>query len=102
VTALWFLLDQDGTIKLSLNTARQKVKNLQANPNCTFFVIDPSNPYRTLEIRAKAELTPDPEYQFADKVAKKYGSDIDLRKNDKPGETRVVVSLQPTKVNAWG
>jgi general stress protein 26 len=32
VTALWFLLDDDGTIKLSLNTTRQKVKNLQAHP----------------------------------------------------------------------
>jgi PPOX class probable F420-dependent enzyme len=101
VTALWFLLDDDGTLKLSLNTARQKVKNLQAHPACTFFVIDPVNPYRTLEIRARAEIAPDPDYAFANKLGAKYGG-ADLRANDRPGETRVVVSLQATKVNTWG
>jgi len=100
VTALWFLYD-GGTIKMSLNTTRQKVKNLQAHPKCTFFVIDPANPYRTLEIRARAEITPDPDYTFAKKLAAKYGGP-DLSANDRPGETRVVVSLQPIKVNTWG
>src|SRR5690349_8445776 len=67
VTALWFLLDDDHTIKLSLNTTRQKVKNLQVHPECTFFVLDTANPYRTLEIRAHATITPDPDYTFAKK-----------------------------------
>ncbi len=31
VTALWFLFDEDATLKLSLNSTRQKVKNLQAH-----------------------------------------------------------------------
>lgn len=101
VTALWFLFDEDGTLKLSLNTTRQKVKNLQANPACTFFILDPANPYRTLEVRAHAEITPDAEYAFARKLGAKYGG-ADLSANDRPGETRVVVSLQPVKVNTWG
>lgn len=100
VTALWFLFD-DGTIKLSLNTMRQKTKNLQAHPECTLFIIDPANPYRTLEIRARAELAPDADYAFAKKLGAKYGG-ADLSTNDRPGETRVVVSLQPVKVNSWG
>jgi PPOX class probable F420-dependent enzyme len=100
VTAVWFLFDE-GTLKLSLNTTRQKVKNLQANPKCTFFILDPANPYRTLEIRARAELTPDPDYTFAKKLGAKYGG-ADLKANDRPGETRVVVSLQPVKMNTWG
>jgi PPOX class probable F420-dependent enzyme len=101
VTALWFLLDDDGTIKLSLNTSRQKVKNLQAHPECTFFVLDTANPYRTLEIRARAVITPDPDYVFAGRVGAKYGG-ANLRANDHPGESRVVVALQPVKVNTWG
>lgn len=101
VTALWFLFDDDGTIKLSLNTTRQKVKNLQAHPECTFFILDTANPYRTLEVRARAEITPDVDYTFAKKLGAKYGG-ADLRANDRPGETRVVVSLQPIKVNTWG
>ena len=34
VTALWFLADEQGTVRLSLNTSRQKVKNLQTHPEC--------------------------------------------------------------------
>ena len=101
VTALWFLYDDDGVLKLSLNTTRQKVKNLQAHPECTLFILDTANPYRTLEVRARAELTPDPDYVFAKKLGAKYGG-ADLRTNDRPGETRVVVSLRPIKVNTWG
>lgn len=101
VTALWFLFDEDATIKLSLNTTRQKVKNLQAHPECTFFLIDRANPYRTLEIRARAQVMADPDYAFAKKLGAKYGG-ADLRTRDRPGETRVVVTLQPIKVNTWG
>jgi PPOX class probable F420-dependent enzyme len=101
VTALWFLFDDDGIIKLSLNTTRQKVKNLQAHPECSFFILDPTNPYRTLEVRARAEITPDTDYAFAKKLGAKYGG-ADLSANDRPGETRVVVSLQPIKVATWG
>lgn len=100
VTALWFLFEDD-TIKMSLATTRQKVKNLQADPKCTFFVLDTDNPYRTLEVRARAEIEPDPDYAFADKLGAKYG-DVDLREMDGPGATRVVVSLEPVKVNTYG
>ncbi len=98
VTALWFLLDDDGLLKLSLNTARQKVKNLRAHPECTFFILDRVNPMRTLEVRARADIQPDPDYAFADKLGKKYGADI--RSMDRAGESRVAVTLQPVKVNA--
>lgn len=100
VTALWFLYDE-GTIKLSLNTTRQKAKNLQAHPECTLFILDTANPYRTLEIRARAQIAPDPDYAFAKRLGAKYGG-ADLSTNDRPGETRIVVSLQPIKVNTWG
>lgn len=98
VTALWFLWDEDDTVRLSLNTARQKAKNLQAHAECTLFLLDRANPYRTLEIRARAEISPDPDYRFADKLGRKYNAD--LRMMDRPGEQRVVVTLHPTRVNA--
>ena len=99
VTALWFLLDDDGVIRMSLNAARQKTKNLLARPEVTLFILDRSNPRRYLEIRARADAQPDPDYAFADKVGKKY-SGVDLRRMDRSGESRVVVSLHPVKVNA--
>lgn len=98
VTALWFLFDEDNTLKLSLNTARQKVKNLRQHPECTLFILDRANPLRTLEVRARAELSPDDDYTFADKLGRKYG--VDLRVMDRPGEQRILVTLQPVKVNA--
>jgi PPOX class probable F420-dependent enzyme len=101
VTALWFLLDDDGILKLSLTTSRQKVKNLREHPDCTLFIFDPATPYRTIEIRARAEITADPDYTFAERLARKYGG-VDFWSNDRPGESRVVVALQPVKINTWG
>src|SRR5580693_1849926 len=99
LSGIWFLADGD-TVKLSLNTARQKVKNLQANPGASLLILDPANPYRYLELRGDAEISPDPDYAFADLVGAKYGSD--LRDRDNPGDTRVVVTIIPARVIAWG
>jgi PPOX class probable F420-dependent enzyme len=97
VTALWFLFDSDGLLKLSLNSTRQKVKNLRQRPACTLFIRDCANPGRTLEIRARASIQPDPDYAFADKLGRKYG--VDVRTFDQPGATRVTVTLEVVKVN---
>jgi hypothetical protein len=86
---------------MSLNTTRQKVKNLMRRPESTLFFMDPANPYRTLEIRARAEIEPDPDYVFADRVGAKYGG-ADVRTMDQPDETRVVVTFVPVKVNTFG
>ena len=101
VSATWFLAEGDGTIALSLNTMRQKVRNLQRHPEASLFFIDPASPYRTLEIRARAEIEPDPDYAFADRVGAKYGGQ-DMHAMDKPGESRVVVRFAPVKVNTFG
>jgi PPOX class probable F420-dependent enzyme len=100
LSALWFLAEDD-TVKLSLNTARQKVKNLQANPACSLLIFDEKSPYRYLELRGDAEITPDDDYSFANKVGAKYGG-ADLRERDNPGETRVVVTIHPKRIVAWG
>jgi len=98
LSGIWFLAEDD-TVKLSLNTARQKLKNLQANPKCSLIIFgDP--PYRYIELRGDAEITPDDDYSFADKVGAKYGAD--LRTRDQPGDTRVVVTIHPARIVAWG
>jgi PPOX class probable F420-dependent enzyme len=99
LSATWFLADGD-TVKISLNTARQKVKNLRANPGVSFLILDPGNPYRYVELRGDAEITPDDDYAFADQVGGKYGDD--LRTRDNPGESRVVVTIKPARVVTWG
>jgi len=101
VTALWFLYDDDGLIRFSLNTRRQKLKNMSKRPEVSFLVLDPASPYRTIEIRARAEISPDTDYAFAARLGNKYGVS-GLQRQDRPGETRVVVTLHPVKVNTWG
>ena len=98
VSAVWFLAD-DGVVKLSLNVARQKTKNLAANPAVTMFILDLANPARYVEIRGDARLEPDDDYAFADRVAAKYGG-ADLRAIDGPDGKRVVVTVDPVRVNA--
>jgi PPOX class probable F420-dependent enzyme len=97
LSAVWFLRDGD-TVRISLNTSRQKTKNLRANQSCSLFILDRQNPYRYLELRGDAEIQPDHDYAFADQVGTKY--DADLRQMDGPGESRVVVTIRPTTVHA--
>jgi PPOX class probable F420-dependent enzyme len=97
LSEVWFLAEDD-TIRLSLNSARQKTRNIIRHPACTLFILDLANTYRYLELRADALVEPDNDYRLADKVGAKY--DSDLRAHDQPGQSRVVVTLHPHKVNA--
>jgi PPOX class probable F420-dependent enzyme len=98
VSALWFFAEDD-TITMSLNTARQKTKNMMARPVATFFVLDVANPARYLEVRGEVRIDPDDDYEFASKLGAKYGMD-DMRVLDAPGERRVAVTIVPSRVNA--
>jgi len=89
--------------QLRVNTARGRHKdmNLHARPQCTLLFIDPDNPYRYLEVRGRvADEREEGARANIDVLAKKY-----LDKDDYPfyqGETRVMYSIEPTKVTAQG
>jgi PPOX class probable F420-dependent enzyme len=100
LSEVWFLAE-DGEIRFSLNNGRQKTKNLTRRPQATAFILDLANPYRYLEVRGDAELAPDDDYSFADQVGAKYGG-TDLRTRDQPGDTRVVVTIRPTRITTNG
>jgi len=97
LSEVWFLAEGD-TVSISLNSSRQKMKNLLANPAVSLLILDLGMPYRYLELRGDAEVSPDPDYVFADKVGAKYGADP--RVHDQPGHTRYVVTIRPARVNA--
>ena len=67
-------------------------------PQCSLLILDPAVPQRYLEVRGTAELEPDDDYAFARKLGAKYGAD--LSEHDGPGDSRVIVTIQPTNVYA--
>lgn len=96
VTAVVAKLEEDGNVHTSVHTERQKYRNLVAHPQATLFVIDPTNPMRTVEVRADVELIADPGKVWS--TAFLQGS-VDLDVIDPPHVERVHVVLHPTKVN---
>ncbi len=96
-TELWFLYD-DGELKLSLNDSRLKTRNLVKRPQCSLMILDVKNPYRYLAVRGNAAIEPDDDYAFANKLGAKYSAD--LKVHDQPGESRVVVTIEPRNVYA--
>ena len=97
LTEVWFLHDA-GELKLWLNTSRAKTSNLRERPECSLLVLDLENPRRYLEVRGRARIEPDPDYAYGSKLGVKYG--MDLSGIDGPGESRVVVTIEPEKVYA--
>ena len=95
MTEVWFL-HEDGELKTSLNNARLKTRNLAKRPQCSLLLVDAGNPYRYLEVRGNARLEPDDDLAFAGRLGAKYGAD--LSEHDGPGETRVIVTIEPVNV----
>jgi PPOX class probable F420-dependent enzyme len=102
LSAVWFLYDEsDGVLRISLNTIRQKYRNLRKRSQASFLILDPATPYRTIELRGRVEIARDDDYAFAERLGQKYGG-ADLRQMDAPGQRRVVIALRPEKINTWG
>jgi PPOX class probable F420-dependent enzyme len=95
VTEVWFLYDER-ELKLSLNTSRLKTRNLRRDPKCSLLLLDLENPYRYLEVRGNARIEPDDDYAFARRLGAKYNAD--LKVHDGPGDSRVVVTIEPVNV----
>lgn len=96
LTEVWFLYD-GGELTTSLNTSRLKTRNLRKRPECSLFILDLENPFKYLEVRARARIEPDDDYEFANRLGAKY--DADVSEHDNPGESRVKVTFEPVNVH---
>jgi PPOX class probable F420-dependent enzyme len=106
MSVVW--VDFDGShVLLNTTLERQKGKNMQHNPKVNALVIDPSNVTRFIEVRGEVvEITQDGAIGHANKQTQAYsGGTKQLFYGDiypeetRDKETRVVVKIQPTKVN---
>ena len=98
VSAVWIGLDGD---LITFNTAegRLKAKNLQRDPNVAISIAGQENPYENLIVQGKVvELAHDGADEDIDALAKRY-LDADSYPYRQPGEERVIVKIEPEKVN---
>ena len=95
LTAVWFIV-RNGHVLISINGKRQKTKNLQSNPDCSFLICHPNTQDYFVEIRGTAAVVPDNDYVQATEIGVKYQADF--RNFDQPGDERFIVDITPTKV----
>jgi PPOX class probable F420-dependent enzyme len=98
-TATWVVND-GGLIKISIHRDRQKYKNLARDPKIGVFLVDGANIYRTLEIRGDAEIADDADASFFRSVVVAHG--VDPETFPVPADNRVIVTVNPTRVNVYG
>jgi PPOX class probable F420-dependent enzyme len=98
-TAVWFLHDPDtDTIGISITDGRKKFRNLNANPNVTFFLLDPTNPWSYVEVRGTVTIAVDEDEALMNAIVGRHGEKSTGW--TKPGETRQRVTITPVTVNS--
>ena len=98
VSAVWVGLDGD---LVTFNTAEGRVKtdNLHRDERVAISIHAQDNPYENLIIQGKVvEMTKDGADDDIDALAKRYMG-VDSYPHRQPGEERVIVKIQPEKVN---
>lgn len=94
-TAIWFLLDGD-VVRTSLHKSRQKLRNALAHPKAALFIIDPANPYHTVEIRGDVVVEEAEDTSFIERLVIHYGQTLETF--PAPTDNRVVLTLIPRHV----
>jgi len=98
---VWFGWDGQ-YILFSQTTGRQKFRNLQREPRVALSIVDPSNPYRYLEVRGKVvRIDPDPDLAFIDSMAQKYLGQARYPWHQ-PNDQRVVIVIEPEHTTQMG
>ena len=98
VSAVWIALDGD---LVTFNTAEGRVKtnNVHRDERVAISITNQENPYENLIIQGKVvEMTADGADDDIDALAKRY-LDADSYPFRQPGEERVIVKIEPEKVN---
>lgn len=97
-TAVWSMVGDDGLIRVSFPTSGQKYRNLTRTPVASLLYIDPANSFRTLEIRATVELSPEDTARTTTRaLIRSYGVDP-ATFGDTIERERVIATFRPTHV----
>jgi PPOX class probable F420-dependent enzyme len=98
-TVTW--IDYDGDhVLVNLNTWRTKLRYLEADPRVSALVLDRNDPFRRIRIDGRVvETTKEGAYEHIVRQAGVYlgRESYELQ----PGEERVLVRIEPERVEAW-
>ena len=98
---VWYDFDGEHLL-LSTTKARQKYHNVERDPRVALSILDPSDPYRHLEIRGRVtSIEDDPHYRFIDSLAQKYLNEPRYPYTE-PGDERVIITVRPERANTSG
>ena len=110
LTPVWFDYEGD-TILLNLATHRRKVDWLKANPQATFLLMNPQNPYHWLSIKGTVtrEISEDDPAEGPrvtaqlNKIFKKYtGGEVYALRDPSLDERRVLLEMRVDSVATFG
>ena len=99
VTEIWFL-HADDELKLSLNTARLKTRNLEKRPKCSLQLLDLEKSVSVPRGQGHARIEPDDDYAFERRGLAPSTAARMSASTTSPETARVVVTIEPTNVYA--
>lgn len=98
-TPIWFVLDGE-VLRTSLHRSRQKYRNLVRDARATLFVLDPTNPFRAIEVRGDVTIASADDTTFLEGLLEHYGTT--LASFQAPADDRIVITLTPRRVVTLG
>ncbi len=97
VSPVWVDVE-DGQVLFNTAEGRLKPKNLRRDPRVAISIVDDENPYENVLIRGRAvELTQEGADDHVGALANRYMG-VDEYPLRQPGEERVIVRIEPEKV----
>jgi PPOX class probable F420-dependent enzyme len=102
VTPMW-VMTRNGNIVLNSALDRRKTRNLEQNPRVAMSLIDPENPYKSLQVQGRVvdTITGDQAEADIDTLSEKYTGQTPYPWRA-PGEQRVTFLVEPTRVMVNG
>ena len=97
VSPVWIDIE-DGLVLFNTAEGRLKPRNLRRDPRVAVSLTNPDNPYENVLIRGRVtEMTHEGADEHIDALAKRYMG-VDEYPLRQPGEERVIVKIEPEKV----
>ena len=101
LSAVWAKLDGDGVVFSTLRD-RRKGRNLARDPRASVLVSNPADPYETVEVRGRADVTDDPDGSLIKELGLHYNDGAEFTEPVEQTRRRIIVRVHPDHVTTYG